>query len=147
MTDTQTSSPVQLAEALIASFSAGDWAKLRAIVTDNVVYQEMGTQRRAEGVEAYLQLAQGWKDAFPDGKGTIRNVVSDGNTVVQEVTWTGTQTQPLPIPGGTLPATGKAISAEASLWYTIQGGRIQEIRHHLDMLTLLQQLGVLPAAG
>lgn len=147
MTGTQTSSPVQLAETLITAFSAGDWAKWRAIVTDGVVYHEMGTQRRAEGVDAYLQLLQGWKDAFPDSKGTIRNVVSEGNTVVQEVTWTGTQTQPLPMPNGTLPASGKRISVQASLWYTIQGGRIKEVRHHLDMLTLLQQLGVLPAAG
>jgi steroid delta-isomerase-like uncharacterized protein len=147
MTGTQTKNPAQVAEALIAAFNAGDWAQFRAPLAPNVDYEETGTQRRTQSADEYVQLVQGWKQAFPDVQGTIRNVVSSGDTVVQEITWVGTQTGPLPWPGGTLPASGKQITVQASLWYTFQGDTIQEIHHHLDVMSMLQQLGALPAAG
>ncbi|MCL4863394.1 MAG: ester cyclase [Caldilineaceae bacterium] len=128
MTSTQSSSPVQLAETLIAAFSAGDWAKWRAIVTDGVVYQEMGTQRRAEGVDAYLQLLQGWKDAFPDSKGTIRNVVNEGE-------FAG------------IPATGKSVTITGINIHRVADGQIQEGWLNWDALGFLQQVGAVPTPG
>jgi steroid delta-isomerase-like uncharacterized protein len=147
MAGTQSKNGAQVAEALIAAFNAADWPQFRAPLAANVVYEETGTQRRTQNADEYLQLVEGWKQAFPDVKGTIRNVVSSGNTVVQEMTWTGTHTGPLLTSGGTLPASGKPITVQASLWYTFQDVTIQEIHHHLDVLTMLQQLGALPAAG
>jgi steroid delta-isomerase-like uncharacterized protein len=147
MTGTPTKNLAELAEAWIAAFNAGDWGAFRAPLAPNVVYEESGTQRRTQTADEYLQLVQGWKQAFPEVKGTIHNVVSSGNTVVQEITWTGTHTGPLLIPGGSLPASGKPISVQASVWVTFQGDTIQAVHHHLDMLSMLQQLGALPAAG
>lgn len=147
MADTQSKNGAQVAEAWIEAFNAGDWPQFRAPLAADVVYEETGTQRRTQNADEYLQLAQGWKQAFPNVKGTIRNVVSSGNTVVQEITWAGTHSGPLLTPGGTLPASGKSITVEASLWSTFQGDTIQEIHHHLDVLSMLQQLGVLPPAG
>ena len=60
----------------LAGFAAG--------MAPDVVYEETGTQRRVDGVDAYVQLCQGWKQAFPDARGEIRNVVASGNTGVQE---------------------------------------------------------------
>ena len=147
MTGTPTKNPAQVAEAWIAAFNASDWPQFRAPLAPDVVYEETGTQRRTQSADEYLQLVQGWKQAFPDVQGTIRNVVSSGNTVVQEITWVGTQTGSLPVPGGTLPASGKQITVQASLWVTFQGNTIQEIHHYLDVLSMMQQLGALPAAG
>jgi hypothetical protein len=33
------------------------------------------------------------------------------------------------------------------MWCAVREGRVRDIRHHLDMLTLLQQTGALPAAS
>jgi steroid delta-isomerase-like uncharacterized protein len=147
MTGTPTKNLAQVAEAFIAAFNAGDWPQFRAPLAPNVVYEETGTQRRTQSADEYLQLVQGWKQAFPDVQGTIHNVVSSGNTVVQEITWVGTQTGPLSGPGGTLPASGKQITVRAALWVTFQGDTMQEIHHYLDVLSMMQQLGALPAAG
>lgn len=144
MTTTPTKTALQLAEAVITAFNAADWAQLRATVAPNLVYTETGTQRRVENLEDYLQLLQGWKQALPDARGTILTRVSQGNTVVQEVIWEGTQTGPLPTPAGTLPPSGKAIRVPAAIWYTVDGDLVQEVHHYLDVLTLLQQLGALP---
>lgn len=144
MTTTQTKPFAQLAEAVIAAFSAADWAQLRATVAADVVYTETGTQQRAENLEEYLQLLQGWKQAIPDARGIVHNAISQGNIAALELTWVGTQTGPLQTPGGILPASGKAIKVSASAWYTFDGEMVQEIHHHLDLLTFLQQLGALP---
>ena len=106
-----------------------------------------GTGRQTESADAYVQLVQGWKQSFPDATGTIRNVVTQGNMVVQEVLWEGTQTGEMVTPGGVLPASGKRISVLGSVWYTLQGDTIQEIHHHLDIMTMMTQLGAIPAPG
>ena len=137
---------IRIAGELIDAFTAGDWARFRATIAPDVVYEETGTGRRTEGADAYVALCQGWRDAFPDALGTVRRAIVSGEVVAQEVTWEGTQTGPLPTPGGVLPPSGRRIAVAATLWYTVRDGRATAIRHHLDLLTMLQQIGALPAA-
>jgi steroid delta-isomerase-like uncharacterized protein len=136
---------IKRVDGFIDAFNAADWQRFAAALAPDVVYEETGTQRRADGVDAYLQLSQGWKQAFPDARGAIRNVVASGNTVVQEIMWEGTQTGTLEGPGGPLPPSGKRVSVPASFWITFSGDQMKEIHHHLDVLTLLGQLGAIPA--
>ena len=147
MTTEQRKDVTVIAEATITAFNTSDWAQFRAALAPNVIYQETGTGRRAESADAYVQLVQAWKQAFPDATGTIRNVVANGNTVVHEVEWAGTQTGDMPTPSGILPASGKQITVLASLWYTFQDDTIQEVHHHMDVMTMLMQLGAIPAPG
>lgn len=95
--------------------------------------------------DAYVQLCQGWKQAFPDARGEIRNVIASGNTVVEEIIWEGTQTGTLEGPGGPLPPSGRRINVLASLWITFSGDQAKEVHHHVDVLTMLGQLGAIPA--
>jgi steroid delta-isomerase-like uncharacterized protein len=136
-----------IAERFTAAFSNSDWTQFRAAIAPNVVYEETGTGRRVESADAYLELVQGWKQSLPDVTGTIRNVVAQGNKVVQEVIWEGTQTGEMATPGGVLPASGKRITVLGSMWFTFQGDTIQEIRHHLDIMTMKTQMGALPTPG
>jgi steroid delta-isomerase-like uncharacterized protein len=146
---TSQQSLTQVAQHVIEAFNAGDWQRFKAPLAANVNYEETGTQRRVHDAEAYVQLCQGWKQAFPDAKGIIRNVVSSGNMVVQEVLWEGTQDGDLPTPTGTLPASGRRIMVPATLWLTFQGEQVREIHHHIDMMGMMQQLGVMssPSSG
>src|SRR3954454_8163620 len=113
----------KVANELIAAFSAGDWDRFRATLDPGVVYEETGTGRRTEGADAYVALCQGWRAAFPDAVGTIERTVAQGPVVAQEVTWAGTETGPLPTPGGVLPLSGRRIAVAAPLWYTVRDGR------------------------
>ena len=81
---------------------------------------------------------------MPDVKGTVTNAVATGNTVVLEVTWQGTHTGPLQSPTGTIPATGRQQTTRASWVQNFDGGKIKESRHYFDMLSFMQQLGLLP---
>ena len=135
----------KLATDIIEAFNQGDWERLKACVTPDLVYEETGTGRRVESADAYVELCKGWRQTFADVTGTIRNTVASGGTVAQEITWEGTHTGPLVGPGGTLPPTGRRAPVQATMWYTVKGDRVREIHHHLDLLTLLQTLGALPA--
>ena len=135
----------KVADNLIDAFNRGDWDRLRSLVTHDIVYQETGTGRRIQGGDAYVQLCQGWKQAFSDVTGTVHATVASGSTVAQEVIWEGTHTGPLTGPAGTLPPTGRRASVPGTMWYVIEGDRVREIHHHLDLLTLLQAVGAVPA--
>ena len=141
----QSAEPIAVATELVESFNDADWRRFRATLDPDVVYEETGTQRRIQGADAYVRLCQGWKEAFPDVRGAVRQAAASAQTVAQEVVWEGTHRGPLAGPGGTIPPSGKRVSVRGTMWYTVAEGRAREIHHHLDVLSMMQQLGALPA--
>lgn len=134
-------SSIDVARESIEAFNAGDWDRFGAILGSDSVYDEPGTQRHVEGVDAILDVNRGWKEAFPDAHGTVeREVVTDG-TVLMEITWEGTQSGPLQTPDGGLPPTNRHISVKAAQIFDIEGDRIKEAHHYFDLAGMMAQLG------
>nr|AHE14783.1 SnoaL-like polyketide cyclase family protein [uncultured bacterium] len=133
----------RVATNAIEAFNSADWAGFRRLLAPTLVYEETGTGRRVSGPDAYVELCQGWKQALPDARGDIRRSVASGDTVVQEITWTGTHDGPLETPTGTVPASGAKIEVDATFWATVDGEQLKEARHHLDVLSLLRQIGAM----
>lgn len=134
-----------IARAVIDAFNNADWDRLRSLVSPEIVYQEAGTGRHLQGVEDYVSLCQTWRQGFPDATGKVNTVLADGGTVAIEVTWSGTQTGQLATPSGEIPATGKPMQVEATVWCAVAGDRVESVRHHIDLFGMLNQLGILPA--
>ena len=140
-------SGIDLARAaadILDAFGALDWDRFESLLAPDVVYFETGTGLRMNGAPAYVRHCQAWKEAFPDYHGTVRRVVVSADTVVQEILWEGTHTGPWQAPGATLPPSGQRVSVDASMWLRFEGGKAKEMRHHVDSLTFLQQIGALP---
>ena len=135
---------IQTAQGFIDAFNRGDWEGCKALLTANSVYDEVGTSRRVEGVDDIISSLQGWKEAMPDTKGTVTNSFASGNTANLEVTWQGTHTGPLQTPAGVIEATGKQQNTRSSFLMNIEGGKIKESRNYFDMLSIMQQLDILP---
>jgi predicted ester cyclase len=57
--------------------------------------------------------------------------------------WTGRGTHQGELQG--IPPTGKRVEVPGSVFYQIVGGKIVEFRGQLDMLSLMQQIGAVPA--
>ena len=131
----------RVAEGVVEAYNNGDMERFRASHAADVVYEEIGTGQRAEGMDEYMQLLEGWQQAIPDGAATIRRTVESGDTVVMELVWKGTQSGDLQTPGGTVPASGRQIEVEATMWSDFEGDKVRQTRHYLDVMTLLQQLG------
>ena len=135
---------VKIARKQIDAFNAGDWEQLRAGLTSDSRYDELGTQRKIEGSEKIVELFKAWKTAFPDAAGTVTSAIASGNKASLEVTWKGTHTGPLETAEGTIPASGKHQETPAAFFFTFDGDKVKESRQYFDSLTLLKQIGAQP---
>ena len=138
-------SPRQLidaAKAPVLAFNEKNWTAVRAAITSDFLYDEVGTARKVQGADETIAMWQGWATAIPDARATFHQELASGNAAVLEVTWKGTHNGPLQTPTGTIPATGKRIEVRACMVVEIAGDKAKVQRHYFDMATLLQQLGV-----
>ena len=134
---------IDAAKAPLLAYSAKDWDKVKRSITSNFIYDEVGTARKVQGIDNVVPLWQEWAAAMPDSKATIHAAHVSGNTVVLELTWTGTHTGPLNLPTGTVAGTGKGIDMRAAAIFEITGGKASTQRHYFDMATMLNQLGIM----
>jgi steroid delta-isomerase-like uncharacterized protein len=138
--------PIRAARSEIDAFNAGDWDQLAAAVTEDTVHEEPGTGRRAEGRDAFIELNRGWKEAFPDAKGTVTDEFSCGDRVALRITWEGTQSGALELPGGgQIPPTNKRVTVHGCQVFRIADGKVAESAHYFDMLGMFEQLGAINA--
>ena len=138
-------SPQQLIEAAkapILAYNKKDWSAVRSSITQDFIYDEIGTRRKVQGSEQTITLWQGWAEAIPDSKATVDNAVASGDTVLLELTWRGTHSGPLQTPKGSFAATGKKIEIRACAVIELVNGKAKQQRHYFDMTTMLQQLGI-----
>jgi steroid delta-isomerase-like uncharacterized protein len=133
---------IDAAKAPVIAYGNKDWAAVKGSIAGNFTYEEIATQRKADGVDQAIAIWQGWAAALPDSRATFNNAVVSGDTVVLEVTWNGTHTGPLQTPTGALAPTGRRIQLRACQVFQIAGGKAQSMRQYFDMATLMQQLGV-----
>ncbi len=133
-----------VAKASTYAFNEKNWNQVRATLTPGVVYDEVATGRKAQGLEDVMSIWQGWAAALPDSRATVLNEIVSGNTVVLELAWNGTHTGPLKTPNGTINPTGKKINVRACQVIEVAGDRVSNVRHYFDMVSLLSQLGALP---
>jgi steroid delta-isomerase-like uncharacterized protein len=141
------STPEAVAREFVDAFNAGDWERFERTLAADVAYEETGTGRHVNGRPDYVELSRGWKTAFPDVVGEVRRVAATGDTVVQDVVWRGTHTGPLATASGEVPATGNHVEVDGCMWYDVGAGEVTRIRHFLDVLAILQQVGALPTPG
>lgn len=134
----------QLARASLEAFNDADWQETRTLLGPDFVYEETGTGRRVTDIDEMIAGLSQWRAALPDVVGTVERIIVDGDTVAMEVQWRGTHTGTLATPTGDIPPTGRPIQVWATFWQVWKDGRILEQRHHLDVLSMLAQIGAIP---
>lgn len=75
----------------------------------------------------------------------IRQLVESGDAVVADFVFRFKNTGPLTTPQGTLPATGRQVALSSIGIYNLRAGKLSHSRGEYDRMTLLAQLGLLPA--
>jgi steroid delta-isomerase-like uncharacterized protein len=133
---------VNAAKASVIAYGEKDWDAVRRAVTPGIVYDEVSTSRKVQGVDDVIALWKGWAAAFPDSKATFGDAHVSGNTVILELTWRGRHTGSLRTGAGEIPATGRPIELRACQIIDIASGKTQRVRQYFDMATLMSQLGV-----
>jgi predicted ester cyclase len=83
------------------------------------------------------------RSAFPDFKGTIDDIVAEGDKLVLRWTWSGTQKGEFM----GVPPTGKSVSFGVIDIFRIAEGKVVEHWGLMDSMSLMQQLGAGPMPG
>ena len=86
-------------------------------------------------------------DGFPESSTELTNAFGTENQVVLEFTGWGTNTGPLHMPTGDLPPTGHSVERRFCNVYQIRNGKIVSLHSYYDLMTMMQQLGLVPAMG
>jgi steroid delta-isomerase-like uncharacterized protein len=133
----------EVAEQAYAAMQAGDIRKLTSLCAADCVLNDIGIT--LHGPEEIGQYLQAFFTAFPDITVEVRRLIVDGNSVAAEVRFAGTQTGPLPMPTGELPASGRRLDIEAADLITIENGQIATWRVYLDTMLFMTQLGLIPS--
>lgn len=97
----------------------------------------------APGPEGMKQVLAMFLTAFPDFQVTIEDAIAEGDRVATRGTWRGTHKGDFM----GIPATGKSVSVSYCDIWRFENGKAVENWVQMDMLGLMQQLGVAPGPG
>ena len=134
---------LEVAKSQLIAYNNKNWEAVKETLAANVVYDEVGTQRRIQGLEDVLVAWKGWARALPDSRASFDRETVSGNTAIFEITWRGTQSGPLQLPHKELPPTNRKIELRGCQVVEVSGAKVQAIRHYFDMVTFLGQLGAM----
>ncbi len=143
MTSTRTDRAALTRESITA-FDRSDWDALRALFDPAIVYEETGSGRRIEGLDALIEGLQTWRSAFPDMAGDVRRVAVDGRRHHDGGALAG---HPHRAPRHPVRRTAAERRHRRYLVEHVadrSGDVIVHERNHLDLLSMLVQLGALP---
>jgi steroid delta-isomerase-like uncharacterized protein len=93
------------------------------------------------GLEEAKQYYSTYLSAFPDLSFTVEDVIAEGDKVVTRWTLRGTHQGEVEDFG---PPTGRQIEQEGITIHRIEEGKIVEEWERYDLLSFLQQLGLVP---
>ena len=93
--------------------------------------------------DAFREFVRGWRAGFSDIHCEVSQLISEGDHVSWTVRATGTHDGPF----NGIPATGKPVDFLSMNHGVLRDGQGVEHWLLLDMLTMLTQLGVIPAPG
>lgn len=119
-----------------------DLAAFAALFGDDGLFVDMPTGATFRGADTGKPVAL-YAAAFPDMHRRLGRFIESGNTIVVELTLTGTHKGPLVLPAGTIAATHRKIAVPCCDVFVIEGGKVASFHCYNSSSTLLDQLGVL----
>ena len=131
------------ARRLYELLNAGDVDGFGELLADDFVEHEElpGLAPSRDGVKTFFRMQIA---AFPDLRLAVEDVVADGPKVVARVRYTGTQDGDFQ----GMPASGKAVDIQLiDIFAFADDGRVREHWGVLDLMTMMQQLGLVPAGA
>ena len=130
-------------KALVRRFVEEFWNEGNTAAADELmevdaeIHMPTGEVVDLDGLKSFAGTFRG---SFPDWHSTVEELIAEGDRVAER--WTGRGTHRGELQG--IPPTGKRVEVPGSVFYRIVDGKIVEFRGQLDMMGLMQQLGVIP---
>jgi predicted ester cyclase len=134
----------QVLDQAVEAFNAKDEVRFLALAKSDVDLPAPGGLN-FHGLDGFRQWYRLWTEAFPDRKVQYYNVLSDDSQLIGEGTFKGTHTGVLRLPAGEVPPTGKRVTIDYVAVQRVADGKITYLRHYLDTMELMTQLGLVGA--
>jgi predicted ester cyclase len=131
----------QVLERALNSFSAPVSAVAQNFTADWVNHDPILPPM--SGLAGAEQLVGLWRTAFSNLKFQLEDSIEEGDKVAARFRITGTHSGPLM----GVPATGEPLSVLATGIFRVVDGKLAENWVNFDALSLMQQIGAVPAPG
>ena len=109
------------------------------VVADFVELDPLPGQQ--QGREGLKEVIGQMRAAFPDMHWVLEEMIAEGDKVACRFTWTGTHRGPFL----GISATGRTVTVKGVVIDRLVEGRMADSRILMDTLSMMQQLGVIPA--
>jgi steroid delta-isomerase-like uncharacterized protein len=124
-------------------WNGGEPAVADDLLAPDFVRHGPAMEGEARGPQGFRQLVATYRAVLPDLQVAAEGVTAEGDTVVTRWTVRGTHVGEFLGSAG----TGRPVAARGVIIDRLAGGRIAEEWASFDSLSLVQQLGVIPAPG
>ncbi len=131
-----------LTAQLFQAIDAGDMAKLQGIYSDDAKFTMSGVPGTMD-FNGFMQAAGAFFTAFSKGRHVIKSQLAEGDRVSTYLEWHAVHTGPF----NGIPASNKPVKIPAITNHSISNGKITEHIAMIDALSLMQQIGAIPAAA
>ena len=121
-------------------WNKGNLSLADQLFTPNYEHHDPSSPDFGRGPESERKRVTLYRNAFPDCRLTIEDIISEGETVMTRWTCRGTHKGDL---NGITP-TGKQITVSGMTVSRLSNGKFAESHVNWDALGLMQQLGVVP---
>jgi len=117
-------------------FNKGNLAIIPELISPDYIYHSPFGDFK--GVEGFKQFVTMTRQAFPDVKMKIDDMLAEGDKLAVRLSWGGTFKGKF----GDIEPTGHNINMTAAYFYRYKNGKEVEAIPFTDMLSLYQQMGV-----
>jgi steroid delta-isomerase-like uncharacterized protein len=121
-------------------FSGGNLELADEIYAPDYVGHDPSNPEEVRGLQAAKQAASDYRQAFPDLRVTVEDLIAEGDKVAARLRVRGTHLGDL---NGVAP-TGRRVDFTGIVISRVEGGRIVEDWANFDDLGMMRQLGVIP---
>jgi predicted ester cyclase len=135
---------LQIVERWWAAYEAGDIGQLQGYTTPDCEFTMPG-MGRIDRNTMLTQVLPAYRAGFPDERHETLDAVESGDRVAMRLRITMTHTGPFATPQGEVPPTGRTVVLDATDVITVADGKITSWHAYFDQMSLLAQLGLLPA--
>jgi steroid delta-isomerase-like uncharacterized protein len=122
------------------AFREGDQATIDELCHPGLVDHNAASDKD-QTLAGFKQKVAGFKAVFPDLHEDLQDIIASGDTVATRWVLTGSQQQEFM----GIPATGQTIRVEGMNFYRVKDGHVTDIWTQFDGVTMMQQLGAVPA--
>jgi steroid delta-isomerase-like uncharacterized protein len=134
----------ELMQKMTKAFFTQDYDAAAELYAPDAI-AESPEQGEIKGRDQIVEYMKQFFMSFPDARYEQIAGYEDGNHAIDEGVFHGTNTGPIPMPGGgEMPATGKAVSLPGCDVITVENGMISRHHFYYDQMGMLTQLGMMP---